>query len=142
LLRSLLSRSVFFGVGRDRWRFSHREWQDYLASHFMANACADWQFQFITQRALTKAMFAMSGDILIEMLPDRAFHDKFFDRALELGRLAVTNLAGLIGSSRIALPPRGLRHMLSLPVLEELDPTARLVIFTAVGSRAIENHKE
>jgi hypothetical protein len=135
--RVLMERTVFVSTGDDQWRLAHKEWEDFLTASYMASTYYYANFVEMGHRALTQAIFRIIGEILTALPEKFEITEDLTENILKADGLAAVNLAGVIGNSSLIVHPRAIRKFLSISVLDHIDKTARLIVFTAVMYRAL-----
>src|SRR5262249_45592911 len=87
----------------------------------------------------TQAMFATAGELCTFPIPEETVRLVFREASKPGRELIAVNFAGLAGNSIVEMSGPSISEMLDPQALDNTKVTARLIIFTAVGSRALRN---
>ncbi len=128
----LLELTVFFDYGREQFRVSHEEIEEFLAARFLYLCIRLSFFDQLRHRAFTQAMFKTAS----EMLGDAEFSPTNIQLAVQNWHdtkhpLIIANFCALLGNARPKLDGEALDLITnSLPTFPLI---AQLVTFTSLG---------
>jgi hypothetical protein len=140
MLRVIFSQTVFFPTTSPSiHRFLHQQWEEFLASRYLAQCIRHCMPDELGARACTHRMLRFAGEQLGDLPPiGEKRVQLFFDRAKELERgYIVGNFATVLGNSRI--PMEGPAMRLLLKRHSELIGVSRYVLLTGLGYRALRD---
>ncbi len=139
--RHILRRGIFIPTGPDRFRFSHKEWEDFLVARYFAMCIKDQNFGEFENRAFTYYTFQSAS----EQLRDHTITEEAVQRALTLtikrnNQFIIGNFTAFLGSSYGPIEPRALDMILSS--LDQLPRVARYITLGIVCERALRAHPD
>jgi len=150
----LLSKSVFFPLAEQSFRFQHREWYDFLFGRYLA-----WCISSVHLKQLTKAAFTLEAyRLAAQELSGRGltgFDCEFVEQAVEQfdsehGHIALGNVGAVIGNSLFPVSPGALDRLAEYLTSDEARRTCvggdrirfskagDLTLFSTLGFRALK----
>lgn len=135
--KMLLRHSIYFPIGEDAYRLKHKEWGDYLVSHYAVLCIRHGQFDDLSFRALNHDIYIMAGQQLQEIDVDQRNVRALVERSSTDGRfLILGNFAQMLGAS--FAPIAG--DVLDQEILAKLPPfpgVVRFAMLSALSSRIL-----
>jgi serine/threonine protein kinase len=136
---TLLRHSIFFSIGDKSYRLTHKQWGDYLVSHYAVLCIRHGQFDDLSVRALNHDIFIMAGQQLQESDTDHGTVRALVERASTDGRfLIVGNFAQMLGDSFAPLTGDVLDQEI-LARLHLFPTVVRFALLSALSSRILLN---
>jgi serine/threonine protein kinase len=135
---ALLHRTILYPTGRGEVRFIHREWQDFLAARYLAQAVVYRHVDEFRHVGNTARISQMAGELLLTagVAIDEALVLGLLQRARELGaRLITANFSALLTNSRILIDGPAIDVFLS--AVHTMPAIARCITLIGLGYRAL-----
>jgi hypothetical protein len=135
----LLRRTVFQPTAPTRYRFRHREWEDYLASRFLAACIRTGYVDNLGDVPCLTSMFRLAGEQLNGMVIGASDIHNVFVRARETGReLIAGNYGATLFNSLVPFEPAAVCRLLEETL--ELAGIYRHILLTGLGYRTLKAH--
>jgi hypothetical protein len=135
---ALLHRTILYPTGRGEVRFIHREWYDFLAARYLAQAVMYRYVDELRHVGNTARISQMAGELLCqaEVCIDEALVRALLQRAHELpARLITANFSALLTNSRILIDGPAIDAFLS--AVHTMPAIARCITLIGLGYRAL-----
>ncbi|HWO25549.1 MAG TPA: serine/threonine-protein kinase [Kofleriaceae bacterium] len=136
----LVRRTILYPTGRGEVRFIHREWQDFLASRYLAQVIAHRHVDELRHVGYTPRMCRAAGELLCQagVSIDEALVSALLRRTRETGaRLIVANFSALLTSSRVPIEGPAIDVLLS--AIRAMPAIARCIALNGLGYRALRD---
>ncbi|HWU88425.1 MAG TPA: serine/threonine-protein kinase [Kofleriaceae bacterium] len=135
---ALLHRTILYPTGRGEVRFIHREWQDFLAARYLAQAVVYRYVDELRHVGNTARIAQMAGEQLCQtgVCIDEALVLSLLQRAQDHGaRLITANFSALLTNSRIPIDGPAIDVFLS--AVHTMPAIARCITLIGLGYRAL-----
>ncbi len=135
---ALLHRTILYPTGRGEVRFIHREWQDFLAARYLAQAVVYRYVDEFRHVGNTARISRMAGELLCQagMCIDEALVRALLQRAQEMAaRLITANFSALLTNSRILIDGPAIDVFLS--TVHTMPAISRCITLIGLGYRAL-----
>jgi len=136
---ALVRRTVLYPTGREEVRFIHREWQDFLASRYLAQLITYRNVDELRHIGFTARMCRIAGELLYQagIRVDESLVFSILRRSREMGsRLIAANFSALLSSS---VPIDGAAIDAYLSALNSMPVIARCLALIGLGYRALRD---
>jgi hypothetical protein len=138
----LMNRTVFSSTGPDSYRFSHREWLDFLVARYLST-CIVWrQFEDLRAVAFTLTMYQTAGEQLHRALPegiDQEFVDAVLSRSCAPGcSYIVGNISAVVGNSITRMDGPAITALLRS--IAGTEGISKLTLLSTFSYRALRKH--
>lgn len=137
---ALLHRTILYPTGRGEVRFIHREWQDFLAARYLAQAVMYRYVDEFRHVGNTARISQMAGELLCQagVCIDEALVRALLQRAQEMGaRLITANFSALLTNSRILIDGPAIDGFLS--AAHSMPALSRCITLIGLGYRALRS---
>jgi serine/threonine protein kinase len=136
----LVRRTILYPTGRGEVRFLHREWQDFLASRYLAQVITHRHVDELRHISYTPRMCRAAGELLCQagVRIDEALVSALLRRTRETGaRLIIVNFSALLTSSRVPIEGPAIDALLS--ATRSMPAIARCIALNGLGYRALRD---
>ena len=136
----LLEQTLFVPTGANRFRFSHRSWQEYLLAQYLVTNVRTHHFEELGYTAYHSRIYKLAG----EAYPNQAITESCITQLLTTWEKTHNtyisgNVIAFLSWTHVALDVPALTLLLeSAPRLEMLP---RLVLFAGLGYRVLSNNE-
>ncbi|HEY6254129.1 MAG TPA: NACHT domain-containing protein [Candidatus Angelobacter sp.] len=135
----LLRHSIFFPVRENSYRLTHKEWGDYLVSHYVVLCIQYGHFDPLSVRALNHDIYIMAGQQLRDGDTDQKTVRALVERATSSGRfLIIGNFSQMLGNSFAPLTGDVLDQEI-FGRLNLFPVVVRFALLSALSSRVLLN---
>jgi pimeloyl-ACP methyl ester carboxylesterase len=136
--RLLLEQTLFVPTGANRFRFSHRSWQEYLLAQYLVTNVRTHHFEELGYTAYHSRIYKLAG----EAFPDQAITEPCIAQLLTTWEKTHNtyisgNVIAFLSWTHVALDVPALT--LLLEVAPQLEMLPRLVLFAGFGYRVLSN---
>jgi hypothetical protein len=135
---ALVQRTILYPTGRGEVRFSHREWQDFLAANYLAQVVVYRHIDEFRHVGNTARISQMAGELLCQLgvCIDEALVAQLLHHAQETGAPLITaNFSALLTNSRVLLEGPAIDVFLS--AVNSAPAIARYITLSGLGYRAL-----
>lgn len=140
---ALLHRTILYPTGRGEVRFIHREWQDFLAARYLAQAVMYRHVDEFRHVGNTARISKMAGELLCQagVSIDEAFVSSLLQHARDSGAdLIAANFAALVTNSRILMEGPAIDAFLSS--VHTMPAISRCITLIGLGYRALRSAED
>lgn len=134
----LLEHTLFVPTGANRFRFSHRSWQEYLLAQYLVVNVRTHHFEELGYTAYHSRIYKLAG----EAFPDQAITEPCISQLLNTWEKTHNiyisgNVIAFLSWTHVALDVPALTRLLE--VAPRLEMLPRLVLFAGFGYRVLSN---
>lgn len=139
----VLSQTVFAQTHTDRYRFQHKEWQEYGVARYFAEVLGASFVDELRYVALTEKMYSDAGTIMMNR--DMKIHYSIVRAALGEqvragNRFTPASLLAFFSHAEIEIPAEAHRYLCNAEFYFEMDYVSRFISLNALSYRAF-SHK-
>lgn len=136
----LLEHTLFVPTGANRFRFSHRSWQEYLLAQYLVTCVLTHHFEELGYTAYHSRIYKLAG----EAFPDQSITEGCINQLLTAWQknhntYISGNVIAFISWTHVALDVPALALLLESAPRFEMLP--RLVLFAGLGYRVLSNNE-
>lgn len=140
----LLRRTLFVPIGKEDYRFRHREWEDFLAARYVAHCMRSRDWDELSKRSLNKEIYITASEQLdadtTSVLIDRSDLESI--QAYSAGderNYLLMNVLATIGNGCVGVTGTGLKFIRELILDPGFPEIARLVTISSFDVRMLRN---
>jgi hypothetical protein len=148
LLNASLTRTIFIPLGGDAVRFSHRQWEEFLISRYVAHCIRCNNYSELVYRGLTKEAYASAAEDLdndelqvqitedtIRRVEEVALsYPGLIDQTLTFG-----NFSGIFVNSILPVTAGAMKYLSEQVLKTSYLPVVRVIIVSGLGNRVLRN---
>lgn len=146
--KALRSRTILNSLGKDSLRFTHREWEDFLVSDYLAQCALGQVFSELEYRAFAKQIYIDGAEVLWHEMTKVGMRitNVWLDNALAFDNpfarpYTLMNICALLGNGPVDLDQFAFRELMKLICDPRCPEVTRIVAVSSFGMRMLRDDK-